>query len=54
MQSPHSFRIRLPNYQINQVEGEEEDIAGYDADGVQGDGLNTGTGEGGDRMEGGV
>lgn len=54
MQSPHSFRIRLPNYQINQVEGEEEDITGYDADGVQGDGLDTGTGKSGDIMENGV
>lgn len=35
MQSPHSFRIRLPNYQIDQIEGEEEDVTGYDANGVQ-------------------
>ena len=46
--------VRLPNDQINKVEGEEENVAGYDADGVQMDGLDTGTGKGGDMVEGGV
>ena len=50
----YSFRIRLPNNQINKVEGEEEDVAGYDADGVQTDWLDTGAGKGGDMVEGGV
>jgi hypothetical protein len=49
-----SLEIRLPNNQINQIEGEEEDVTGYDANGVQMDGLNTGTGKGGNGMEGGV
>ena len=46
--------VRLPKNQINKVEGKEEDVAGYDADGVQMDGLDTGAGKGGDVMEGGV
>ncbi len=54
LRNPHSLEIRLPKNQINKVEGEEEDVAGYDADGVQSDGLDTGTGKGGDVMEGGV
>ena len=54
MQSPHSFRIRLSNNQIYQVKGEEEDVTGYHADGVQADGLDTGTGKSGDIMKNGV
>ena len=46
--------IRLPKNQIYKVEGKEEDVAGYDANGVQTDGLDTGTGKGGDMVEGGV
>ena len=46
--------IRLPKNQIYKVEGEEEDVAGYDADGVQMDGLDTGTGKSGDIMKNGV
>ncbi len=32
--SRYSSCVRLSNNQIDQVEGEEEDIAGYDANGV--------------------
>ena len=50
-QSPHSLDIRLSNNQIYQIEGEEEDVTGYDADSVQRDGLDARTRKGGYEMK---